>query len=434
MSEMDFMSPTKVAEQYGGDKQKIAQAIQMGLLDPTVGVMAGMFIDRVRNAAVQEQQPQTTVAQDVMAPPQPQMPQMPSQAGLQAAAAAPMERGLAALPVDESMVPGGEGYAGGGIIAFDEGGDVDLSDPDALMRLERRRQLEMASSGAPLASNKPTTLEDFISMAQQRRSLPLSEAEQALQEQHKAAPEKAKQTKEDALNKFLMDWGFKWAGSKSPYALQAAGESGASAAPTLFAGAKEAREIEEAGKKGLAEMGKTERLEKLAGVTAGEKMYETEEDRKARERIANAPPDALKIAQAIRKPGEGLDAALARATDLTNKADKYNAISARVTGAMKAMYDSAEYDTLTRAYKNAKTEDERKAITDKMVTLRNKFLAGHEVGAGDLAFMKSFTSKYSGADTGKTMTAADVKETARKSGKTEAEVISAAKAQGYTIQ
>lgn len=115
MNEVDLMSPSKVAEKYGGDKRKIAQAVQMGMIDPTVGVMAGMFIDRMRSAAAQEQQPQTTVAQDVMTQPQ---------AGIPAAAAAPMERGLAALPVDESMIPSGEGYAGGGIIAFDVGGRV----------------------------------------------------------------------------------------------------------------------------------------------------------------------------------------------------------------------------------------------------------------------------------------------------------------------
>lgn len=125
MNEVEMMSPSKVAEQYGGDKRKIAQAVQVGILDPTVGVMAGMFIDRVRNAALAEQKPHQTVAQQVLAPQQPQMTAQAPQAGLQAAAAAPMERGLAALPVDESMVPGGEGYAGGGIIAFADRGYVD---------------------------------------------------------------------------------------------------------------------------------------------------------------------------------------------------------------------------------------------------------------------------------------------------------------------
>lgn len=121
MRDVDMMSPSKVAEMYGGDKRKIGQAVQMGILDPTVGVMAGMFIDRVRSAAAKEMAPQTTVAQEVMAPAM-APPAMPA-AGLGAAQAAPVERGLAALPVPEEAIP--SEYAGGGIVAFQNEGFVD---------------------------------------------------------------------------------------------------------------------------------------------------------------------------------------------------------------------------------------------------------------------------------------------------------------------
>ena len=104
MNKMDMMSPEKVAEMYGGDKRRIGQAAQMGLIDPTVAVMAGMFIDRMRGAAAKEAAPQASVAQEVMAP----------------ATAAPVEAGLAALPVPEDAVP--SEYAGGGVVAFADGG------------------------------------------------------------------------------------------------------------------------------------------------------------------------------------------------------------------------------------------------------------------------------------------------------------------------
>ena len=143
MDNFDLLSAEKVAAKYGGDKRKIGEAAQMGLVNPTVAVMAGMFIDRMRGAAIKEQQPTTTVAQDVMAPATqmaglgatsqaqaaPQMPaQMLAQAPTQMAAAPAMaaqtatlaEGGLAALPVDEDMFP--DEYAGGGIVAFDNGG------------------------------------------------------------------------------------------------------------------------------------------------------------------------------------------------------------------------------------------------------------------------------------------------------------------------
>jgi len=114
MNEMDMMSPEKVAAKYNGDKQKIGQAAQMGLLNPTVAVMAGMFIDRMRGAAAQEQAPQSTVAQDTMAAPQ------AAPAGLGAISQAPMESGLEALPTPN--LDNAE-YAGGGIVAF-QGGDL----------------------------------------------------------------------------------------------------------------------------------------------------------------------------------------------------------------------------------------------------------------------------------------------------------------------
>jgi hypothetical protein len=146
MDNFDLLSAEKVAAKYGGDKRKIGQAAQMGLVNPTVAVMAGMFIDRMRGAAVQEQQPSTTVAQDVMAPatqmaglgatPQAQaVPQMAPQANTQMAAVPTgtrtlAEGGLTALPVNEDMFP--DEYAGGGIVAFQNEGFVDpiFSAPD----------------------------------------------------------------------------------------------------------------------------------------------------------------------------------------------------------------------------------------------------------------------------------------------------------------
>jgi hypothetical protein len=139
--DLDMTSPAQVAEAYGGDKRKIGQAVQIGLLDPTIGVMAGMFIDRMRAAAVKEQQPNTTVAQDVMAPamaptmpaaglaaaqPAPPVPQAPQQTVMAAGG------GLMDLNVPDAMYD----YAGGGIVAFQNEGFVDpifSATPDEMM-------------------------------------------------------------------------------------------------------------------------------------------------------------------------------------------------------------------------------------------------------------------------------------------------------------
>lgn len=166
-----LQSPEQIAKDYGGNKQKIAEAMQMGIIDPTAGTLAAMFIDRMRSAAQTEAAPQQSVAQQVFAPPAPQMPMgmppmppmpqgapaglgaTPQAAAMPAPAAAPpmgmpMEQpmpgmaagGLAALPVPDDMFDeptnGGfdDGYRGGGLVAFREGTDkrgvVDPKAPD----------------------------------------------------------------------------------------------------------------------------------------------------------------------------------------------------------------------------------------------------------------------------------------------------------------
>jgi hypothetical protein len=132
-----LQAPEQVAKDYGGDKQKIAQAIQMGLVDPTAGTLAGMFIDRMRSAAQAEMAPQQTVAQQVFAPPMgvpqglgatPQAAQMgmaPPQGApgmVPPGGPPPQGAGLDALPVPDQMFD--PGYAGGGLVAFADAGEV----------------------------------------------------------------------------------------------------------------------------------------------------------------------------------------------------------------------------------------------------------------------------------------------------------------------
>ena len=172
----DLQSPETIAKEYGGNKQRIAQAMQLGVVDPTAGVLAGMFIDRMRSAQSQEMAPQSSVAQQVMAPPPPPGAP-PAPAGLGATPEAAMlgappaggmgapppppggpppgdmapppggpppppmgdmppggpppmgmaDGGLAALPISDSMFdePMDGEYAGGGIVAFAGAGEVD---------------------------------------------------------------------------------------------------------------------------------------------------------------------------------------------------------------------------------------------------------------------------------------------------------------------
>ena len=170
-----MQSPEQIAKDYGGNKQKIAEAMQMGVLDPTAGTLAGMFIDRMRSAAQQEAAPQQSVAQQVFAPPAP--PPMAAPAGLgatpEAAAMPPMNAappmgaappqempamaeggmvppyasggGLSDIPVPDGMFDEpsnggfGDGYAGGGMVAFLEGGPVKEKTPEEIAKEEEEK-------------------------------------------------------------------------------------------------------------------------------------------------------------------------------------------------------------------------------------------------------------------------------------------------------
>ena len=98
----NLQAPEQIAKEYGGDKQKIAHAMQMGIVDPTAGLLAGMFIDRMRTAATAEQAgPPQTVAQDTFAPQSAPPPAQPPQQ---------QAPGLGGLPVPQQMFaaqPGG---------------------------------------------------------------------------------------------------------------------------------------------------------------------------------------------------------------------------------------------------------------------------------------------------------------------------------------
>jgi hypothetical protein len=161
-----IQSPEDIAKEYAGNKQRIAQAMQLGVVDSTAGVLAGMFIDRMRSAQMQEQAPRVTVAQQVMggapatpppppsgglgaappvAPPMAPM-QPPMQAPMPAPGGPPMGMamgGLATLPVPDAMFDeptnGGfdDGYAGGGLVAFADGGPAFRSPADYGDYIER---------------------------------------------------------------------------------------------------------------------------------------------------------------------------------------------------------------------------------------------------------------------------------------------------------
>ena len=178
-----LQSPERIAKLYGGNKQKIFQALQSGALrrfapapmDQILAAAAADFINQMRDAAQAEAAPQQTVFEQLFAPPAPQapaglgaMPQaaamppmnppqpsaglgaMPEAAAMPAPEAAPpmgmamggmvppyaAGGGLSDLPLPDGMFDEpsnggfGDGYRGGGLVAFAGGEEVEDEDED----------------------------------------------------------------------------------------------------------------------------------------------------------------------------------------------------------------------------------------------------------------------------------------------------------------
>lgn len=118
------LSVGDIIAKFGGDKRAIALAAQKGEIDPTKAVMAGMAVDRVVASAAQPQN--TTVAEDVLA-------QQPAGIGAMAPQGAAPQMGQPQAPqrpgqgLNQVPVPQ-RGFAGGGIVGFQGGGQPSLRD------------------------------------------------------------------------------------------------------------------------------------------------------------------------------------------------------------------------------------------------------------------------------------------------------------------
>ena len=151
-------------------KKQLGNLVQLGMVDPQEATLAGFMRDRI--AKEDTQPPTTTVVQDTLGlpavaaaqqPPRPPQPQMPQGAPAPAPEEVPpmmaASGGLASLPADNVG-----NYAGGGIVAFDEGGEVPRYNDGKLIDKEFR-------SGNPADANQ-ARLEIFQQeLAEERRKL-----------------------------------------------------------------------------------------------------------------------------------------------------------------------------------------------------------------------------------------------------------------------
>ena len=205
-------------------KPQLQRMAQMGLIEPTKAVMAGMMIDRITKQNLQP--PVQTVAEEVMSPPQAMPQAMPQQAA-----------GMTALP---SGLP--TEMAGGGIVAFAEGGEVpgyaegDLisasdtfrrglaTQPDEMMPPPPRPEAESSLPALPggyrfreYAQTERPTLEsqfDVLKRAEQMAGVDTPKLLEQFRQEEKARREELKGRRDQAKGEALMMAGFGLLGAR----------------------------------------------------------------------------------------------------------------------------------------------------------------------------------------------------------------------------
>ena len=392
-----IQSPEGIAKDYGGNKQKIAQAMQMGVVDPTAGVLAGMFIDRMRSAQAQEMAPQPSVAQQVMAPPPPpgappmgappmggmgpppSAPPMgdmaPPMGGMGPPPGAPpmgdmappmgappmgmADGGLAALPISDYMFdePDNGGYAGGGIVAFAESGLTSQPDYNQIL------QNQMAYFQDPEKLKA-----DYYAGGQPKR-----EAAERLRQFYGDAmsPETQKKRRGEDINSFLMQFGAKLASTPGSL-LSAAGRAGAETLPAFREAAKERRTEQRDALKQLAldegasnaearDIGKMVMDGRLKATDIGQTIAKmrsqetlTREEMKSREGISAKDNEArIRAAQIAASDKGGMTPTFSSASGVYDKQAQFVDKALEAMAAAEKKGDFASFKAARNQYRSA---------------------------------------------------------------------------------
>jgi hypothetical protein len=347
-------------EQQAANMQAMQQPTPRSVVEQAMAINA--------QAEAMKNQPQVQAQPQMMAmAPQQEMP--------------PMDTGVASLPVPDDMY--GSEYAGGGIVAFAEGGD--LNDEDYLRSLERSRAGNLYSTqeapsfasmfspavqqdidsrtpgfGSPelgLGSAMPIqrsprkgrTLEDIYAetRAIREREAPESQERAAIKKYLEDQARKNTDVRTDAWSRAL-EAGLGILGGESPYALTNIGKGSQAAVKGFAEDVKERRKQTLADMQLKLQLDEAGRKEKLDALTSAERMYAGERELESREEtsrldrenrlaIANIPDKTLQAAAQLRKANPGLSYldSVSQAAQALAPKDTYNATRTAVSSAAK---------------------------------------------------------------------------------------------------
>ena len=322
-------------------KPQLQRMAQMGLIDPTKAVMAGMMIDRITKQNLQP--PVQTVAEEVMSPPQPMPQAMPQQAA-----------GMTALP---SGLP--TEMAGGGIVAFADGGDVPgyaegdlISASDTFRRGLATQPDEMMPPPPAPPTREPIILpggyrlRDY-DMPEQRTfggelqrireeeklaGIDTAELIRGMREEEKARREELRERRNQAKGEALMMAGFGLLGARRGKEFEALSAAGRQALMQYSGTMKEIRDTERDITKAERELLLAEdRLKRDQSGKAQAKVDRSEERIQAlKDRRVEQENKALEKSADLYITKHGMDENAKRALEVAEKNGQYSIAVARI--------------------------------------------------------------------------------------------------------
>jgi len=358
-------------EQQAANMQAMQQPTPRSVVEQAMAINA--------QAEAMKNQPQVQAQPQMMAmAPQQEMP--------------PMDTGVASLPVPEEMY--GNEYAGGGIVAFAEGGD--LNDEEYLRSLERSRAGNLYSTqeapsfasmfspavqqdidsktpgfGSPelgLGATMPAqripfkarTVEDIFTSGNvlRGREAPQSAQVDVIKRYLDDKARKTTDVRTDAWTRAL-EAGLGILGGESPYALTNIGKGSQAAVKGFAEDVKERRKQTMADMQLKLQLDEAARKEKLDAISSAERIAMSEREREARGEesaldrasraetsrldrenrlaIANIPDKTLQAAAQLRKANPGLSYldSVSQAAQALAPKDTYNATRTAVSSAAK---------------------------------------------------------------------------------------------------
>lgn len=276
-------------------QKNLVDGVQNGSIQPYVGIPLIQELTQ-RLTEVKAQMAQTMAGSGMQQPPQGQQAPPIAQQVMQQAAQE--SQGLESLP---SNLP--QEYAGGGIIAFEHGGEVQHFNEGLLVDANYPDSYYRSQAEPDVLKRGPLTIQDQVRQYKELMdAIPKGASQTEYEEYLKNRSGAAEATKKQDLNLALAQFGLNLAAGKSPRALDNLGEAGIKTLPAVQEAYRQRRLADETSLRGRAELDRMSRAEQLDALKGGVGLFGKEREIEAEaEKAALNRESNLKVARAQRE-------------------------------------------------------------------------------------------------------------------------------------